>query len=340
METFFPKLEYTKKQKKGTVGKQTGILRFRGKIGDDVYYHHPQYGDLVRKKTSVNAERINTDPAFANVRDNNNEFRQGAQAVKLIRAAFRPLYQAIADIRMTSRVTRAVVAVIKSDATSTPGNRTLAKGDLTLLQNLEFNINASLKSTLITPFTTTTTRKTGISHITIPQLNPRKMLHAPAGATHFRLIAGTAEINFETGTYTLHTTSTTEIPLKNKTLPPQTLTTDITKQSKAAIIQVLRIEFLQQTKSQKYTILTNSSHNALSIVHVEPALPIKPTPITISRNKRSIPQRIYSERRRIHSHPTNTKRQHKAKQLVPGVALVPILSGRDGVARRDTEDLP
>jgi hypothetical protein len=82
-----------------------------------------------------------------------------------------------------------------------------------------------------------------------------------------------------------HTSPMSILILKNKTahqgktkrlirLQGKILTTDITKQSKAAIIQVLRIEFLQQTKKQReYTVLANSSHNALSIVHAEPALP-------------------------------------------------------------------
>jgi hypothetical protein len=253
------------------MAKQTGIIKLVGKIGNIVYYFDKIHGYLARKVTSVNAERIRTDPAFERVRENNTEFGLSSWTVKLLRAALKPLFATVADTRMTSRLTRAIIAVIKSDTTNAPGARTTEHGRLNLLQGFQFNKDATLQSTLRTPYTTALDRTSGTYSITTPHFRPKTMLHAPKGATHFRLTCGAAEINFETGKYVLHTINTQEIPVKDTAIQSYTLAGNLTPDGTDNVFIALGVEFLQQVNG-KLCPLNDRNHNALALVQVEKVL--------------------------------------------------------------------
>ena len=98
------------------MGRQEGLLQFTGGVGNLSFYKS-QDGYLVRKKSGVSRERIMSDRAYVRTRENIAEFGTGARATKLLRRSFSPLIRTVADNRVTSRLTSAVMKVIKSDAT-------------------------------------------------------------------------------------------------------------------------------------------------------------------------------------------------------------------------------
>ena len=91
---------------------------------------------MARKKSGVSRERIMTDRAYARTRENIAEFARGAHATKLVRRAFRSLIEVTADKRVTSRLTSAIMKIIKSDAISPHGQRNVTNGDVTLFEGL------------------------------------------------------------------------------------------------------------------------------------------------------------------------------------------------------------
>lgn len=262
------------------MAKQKGILRFIGKIGRTVYYYHKHFGYLSRRVTSVDAERIRRDPAFARVRDNNAEFARGAWAVRLIRAAFLPLFKGLADTRMTSRLTRAVLTAIRANALHAPGQRRFEDADLDVLKNFEFNVHTSLSNVHVPQHTTALEYTSGTCMLSIPAVTPR-MLRAPKGATHVRFVLGIASVDTETGQYALNTVYAPEMPLKDKGSMPLVMKGELPKRDSSHVFVTLGVEFFQAVNDDLYAL--SNAHNALTLVYAE-ATPAK----CVRRLKRSM----------------------------------------------------
>lgn len=248
------------------MAKQKGILKFIGKIGRTVYYYHKHFGYLSRRVTSVDAERIRRDPAFARVRDNNAEFARGAWAVRLIRAAFLPLFKGLADTRMTSRLTRAVLTAIRANALHEPGQRRFEDANLDVLKNFEFNVHTSLSNVRVPQHSTDVDYTSGTCTLSMPAVIPR-MLRAPKGATHVRFVVGIASVDTKTGHYALNTVYAPEMLLKAKESTPLVITGDLPERDSSHVLVTLGVEFLQVVNGDLYTLKSNA-HNALTLVYV------------------------------------------------------------------------
>jgi hypothetical protein len=260
------------------MAKQKGIITLIGKIGDRVYYYDRNRGYLVRKVTSVDAERIRTDPAFARVRENNVEFGHCAWMVKLLRAAFKPLFAGIADTRMTARLTKATTAMMRSDMTSGAGMRRPENGDAQLLRGFEFNKHASVETVLQATYQAGFDSNEKKCTLTITPSESKKMVKAPKGATHFRLIAGMAAIDFKTGNYILDTVRSEEMAVRQGTDAPVTLTSPLAPMAGEGLFITLGIEFLQLVNGV-YCPLQSTGYNVMTLVHAAQILqPVEPLP--------------------------------------------------------------
>jgi hypothetical protein len=247
------------------MGKQTSIIKLEGKCGDKVYYWHPKYGWLIRNVTSVDAERILTDPAFALVREHNAQFAQGAMFVKALRAAFYPLFQPLADTHMTSRITSAITKAIKADPATSPKERRLAHGDLRYLIDLNFNNEASLKKILTARYSTTKALHTHTTTFT-PEGN--QFVKAPKSATHFRLVSSIATIAYNAGAMTVDTTCSDYIATHPGDTTPITLSNTCASLPESFMTHVVGVEFFQETNGVYYPLYAKA-FNALAVVHAE-----------------------------------------------------------------------
>src|SRR5260221_3614145 len=181
------------------MAQQKGIIRLKGTIGDITFYK-PKDGFMAEEKGGIDANRIANDPAFQRTRENGAEFGRAGKAGKTMRSAFRPLLQNTSDSRMIGRLTKAMMEVIKADATSARGLRNVIDGEAELLSGFEFNGNGKLAATIFAPFTGTINRVSGELSINIPPFSPVNMITAPAGTTHFKITSAGAEIDFEKST--------------------------------------------------------------------------------------------------------------------------------------------
>jgi hypothetical protein len=247
------------------MAKQTSIIKLEGKCGDNVYYWHPKHGWLVRAVTSVDAERIRTDPAFALVREHNAQFAQGATFVKALRAAYHTLFQPLADTHMTSRITSAIAKAIKADPATSPKERRLANGDLHHLIDLNFNKETPLKKILIAQYSTIKTAHTQTTIFT-PQGN--RFVKSPTGATHFRLISSVATIAYDAQAMTVHTTYSDYFPTRQAEATPITLTNACASLPESFVTHVVGVEFFQETNGIYYPLYARA-FNALAVVHAE-----------------------------------------------------------------------
>jgi len=249
------------------MAKQAGLVKLKGTI-EDLSFYRTKDGFLAREKTSLDKNRIKTDPAFQRTRENGAEFGRAGAAGRVMRRAFRPLLLEAADSRVTSRLTQEMMKVVQADATHARGERTVTGGDLTLLQGFGFNVKASLGATVYAVYEAAINRETGEATITIPEFVPKTDISVPSGATHLKFISGAAGINFENGSYSLVRASSEEIVIGSQKEEALTLTNALAAGSELPLFLVFGIEFYQQVNEVFY-VLSSGSYNALSLVSVD-----------------------------------------------------------------------
>jgi hypothetical protein len=248
------------------MAKQKGIIKIEGTLGDITFLRTAD-GYIAKEKTSVSASRIASDPSYQRTRENNAEFGRAGKAGKLLRNAIRPVLQFAKDSRVTSRLTTQMIKVVKADATNLRGLRKVLDAETEMLQGFNFNKNSILESTLFAPYTATINRATGILEVSIPSFSPLTSIVAPAGATHFKIVAAAAEINFEAGTYIDANTESTVLPWDAAPTAAITLTNNVTTASTNPLFLLLGIQFFQYVNGVNYP-LKNGAFNALSLVKV------------------------------------------------------------------------
>lgn len=249
------------------MAKQKGIIKLKGTIGD-ISFYKTKDGFLARSKGGIDKGRILNDPAFQRTRENGAEFGRAGAAGSLLRTAFRPLLLRTSDGRVTSRLTREMIKVVKADATNVRGERNVLDGELELLQGFEFNINGRLGATVHVPFTPSIDRATGAAVVDIPDFIPQDALTSPQGATHFKFVCAGAAVDFEHNNFSLVTSGTTEMVIGPQTEAAMSLNNALPAGSTSPLFLVFGIEFYQEVNGNFYP-LKSGAYNALSLVSVD-----------------------------------------------------------------------
>uniref|UniRef100_UPI004049E6E1 hypothetical protein n=1 Tax=Gelidibacter sp. TaxID=2018083 RepID=UPI004049E6E1 len=249
------------------MARQTGIIKLKGTIGDISFYKSAD-GHLARTKGGVDSSRIANDPAFQRTRENGSEFGAAGKGGKLIRNAVRVLLQNAKDRLVTSRLTKDLVEIVKSDPINPRGERTIQAGNLNLLVGFDFNINAKLGSTLFAPFQSTLDRVTGDVAVAVPAFSPTLRIAAPGGTTHFKISAGGAELDFENEIFVFEVADSGILPYTAADTAALDLAAVLTPNSALPIMQVVSIEFFQEVNGDMYP-LKNGAYNAMAVVNVD-----------------------------------------------------------------------
>lgn len=246
------------------MARQSGLIKIKGTL-DNVSFYKTKDGHLARMKTSVDADRIATDPAFERTRENNKEFGTSASAGKLMRDALRPMALNAADGRVVSRLTKVMTAIKNLDATSARGERNVGEGvsdpnAVLKLKGFEFNKEALLSAILYKPMTV----NTGTGEIVITGLIPQMDVVWPQGATHVQFTSGFAGIDFVNGDKDLQQSASVNLPIDG-TQTTVTLTPASAPSVVGTNLYLLKIEFFQEVNGVQYT-LKNGAYNALRVV--------------------------------------------------------------------------
>ncbi len=250
------------------MAKQRGVIKIEGTLGD-VTFLKTEDGYIVKNKTTVNKNRISSDPAFQRTRENMAEFGAAGKASKLLRNAVRPVMQFAKDSRVTSRLTGTMSKVIKADATGMRGQRIVKPENLGLLQGFNFNINSIFESVLHAQVVAGINRPAGSLSVTVSSFVPHSAVVPPQGATHFKLISAGAEVNFESETFTTAATESPILAIGNTATSDIILENLITPGSTDPLFLLLGIQFYQQVNGVDYP-LKNGAYNALSLISIDP----------------------------------------------------------------------
>lgn len=248
------------------MAKQKGIIKLEGTIGDITFYKS-QDGFLAKGKGGISADRIANDPNFVRTRENGAEFGNAGKAGKTLRTAIRGLLQNASDNRMVGRLASKMVKVIQADATNPRGLRNVIDGEAELLEGFDFNKNGKLSRTLYAPYAAVIDRVLGTLTVNVPAFIPANMIAAPGGTTHFKIISGGAEIDFENETFVVDTNETAILPWDTAATAVINLANAVTANSTHPLFLALGIEFYQEVNAVKYP-LKNGAFNALNLAKV------------------------------------------------------------------------
>lgn len=216
----------------------------------------------------VTAERIKNDPVFERTRENMAEFARAGKAAKLTRTVFREVSVNAKDRITQARLVKVFSRVVASDLVNGRGERTVSNGDLLQLNGFNFNARASLTEALYARCSVSINRATGQVQVSIPAFVPRVMVQAPRGATHYRIVAAAAAIDYDTEVYEYAMQGTAELLWNHELNPAQPLTLSLPAASPGAIIVAVGIEFYQLVNTRMYVLKTGEL-NATSILKVE-----------------------------------------------------------------------
>jgi hypothetical protein len=250
------------------MAQQKGHLPVKGRLGNLSFYKTKD-GYLIKDKGGVDKNRIASDPKFQRTRENGAEFGNAGKAGKLLRNAVKAVSQGSSDGRAVSRLTKLMMAVLKTDSVNRRGERSVANGDIEMLQGFQFNINAVLDTTFFAPFTAVIDRATGTLSVDIAAFVPERSVTRPEGATHFQIISAGAEVDFAGNVYVSANSSSAELLWDNVATAAVSLENVVTPNSTNPLFLLLGIEFSQQVNGEKYA-LRNGGFNSLAIVMIDP----------------------------------------------------------------------
>jgi hypothetical protein len=247
---------------------QKSILPLQGTVGE-INFFKSSDGYRMRAKGGVTKKRFATDPAFARTRENGAEFGTAGKASKVLRMSLWTIAQSASDKRMTSRMVRQMMQVLHADQKNPRGLRNVTDGEPGFLEGFEFNEQGNFSTSFFAPYTANIDRATGECKITIPAFIPEDLVTAPLGATHFKLISGAAEIDFQNGKFTSVTHSSDQIPWTKAPTNEIVLTNTVTPNSTHPLFLAFGVQYYQFLNGATYS-LKSGTFNALSIVKVSP----------------------------------------------------------------------
>ena len=249
------------------MAKQKGIFKVQGSVGG-VNFYKSQDGYLLRELTTLDGNRIKTDPAFKRTRENGSEFSTAAKAGKFFRLTFKPVLKTGSDNRIISRLMKGMVSVLRVDTTHVRGKRVPSAGDLTLLKGFECNDGAPLSATLELIPATLIDRVTGKATVAISSFVPSEDVNAPVGTTHFKIVTAAAAIDFDNGTQTADFKSTAMLPWDVNPTAAINLQNNLPAASTLPLFLLLGIQFFRVEGTVTYPLNTKSA-NALQIAQVD-----------------------------------------------------------------------
>jgi hypothetical protein len=264
------------------MGRQTGLIKVKGNIGG-VSFYKSNGEDLARIANGPSKDKILNDDNFIRTRENNSEFGGSASVGKSLRLSLATSVQTMGDKRIASRLT-ALFKDICNRSAGTRGQRPFTvSANRTLLENLEFNNKLAFASVFNAPFTFTNNAGRTQGTITIAAFAPQTFVHAPTGATHFKLIASIgvlSDFTYNTSTQKFEPTDPTldklgsvaygAVTALNSAAPVNfslvvALPGTPTMTATSSVLQCLGIEFYQRVGTVDYLL---AQGNCMKVVKV------------------------------------------------------------------------
>ena len=231
-------------------------------------FRDTKYGPIVSGKTGPTRNQVRTDPRFARTRKMNDEFARACDGAKIFRGLFSEAIVNCYDTQMHKRLVGLMRKVISSDSVSPKGERNLLMGDNSLIKGFEWNKHASLRSIIGMNYKVDIHRNSGEVLFHFPSFKPEGGYPQHEAATHYRITAAIAELNWRDDLpYTARQT-TGYLSLNDTQAANFTVLLEINKQTKNPIASSLSITWYVEVSGVMYP-LQNAGYNAAAVVDVD-----------------------------------------------------------------------
>lgn len=243
---------------------QIGVIKIQGTIGDLVFSKNGN----VSRKPQGNKAAFASAPSRQRTRENASEFGMAAKYGKLLRDSLRGLVTQASDFRVTSRLTKTMREIIGLDDTSDRGQRVYDATNSAPLLDFDFNDNAGLAQTVFVPLDIVATAEKLVA--SYPDIDPRKDIMAPQGATHFQLVFGASSLDMETLKHETARGADAPILPLNAVSAAGDITVAFVAAPPAAnlVVGVIGVNFYQQMNGKFYA-LNNNTYNPLAVKYVD-----------------------------------------------------------------------
>ena len=248
------------------MNKQSGPIKIEATLGDITYYKRKGVY-MVKRKSAVSRHRLKYSPQYAAFRQHQQDFGQASSGGKLIRSAFAPLVNSIADWTVCPRLTSRVLHVIKSDLAHPPGTRNMLPDHLELLKGFEFNAECSLSQVLMAPFSFSSDATNGTLRLEIPSFVAARHLRSPQHSSHFQLVLGVASMDFSMCRYQSVVAETGQMPVNSAAAQRISLNAQLSGTGADPQMVVLGVRFSQYINGV-YEPVQNAGYQALRIVEI------------------------------------------------------------------------
>jgi hypothetical protein len=245
------------------------IIKLKGKI-DDLSFYKSQDGYMARTKGGVPGERIKSDPKFDQTRRAMSEFSIAGKAGKVLRTVLNNELGKAADGRVASRLTKALVAILKTDPVSDFGSRRVENGNLTGLEKFEFNKSVPFSAAIKVPVTAIIDRATGQVTINLVSHLPKRDIAAPDNATHYSFFVAAAAIDFALGEATVARQSATALPWDATPTTASAISLTLPLNSSRPIMVLLGVEFVTLINGKQYPVSKGLSTLQVLEVNIAP----------------------------------------------------------------------
>ena len=120
------------------MGRLKGILPLNGKVGGLVFYE-TTHGALVRGMSSLDKERVASDPAFERSRKAGKDFGMAAQAAGLLRRHVKSQLPWVGNGKTHAALSKVMGRIVRMDTEREAGNRRVLPEHLSLLKGVEWH---------------------------------------------------------------------------------------------------------------------------------------------------------------------------------------------------------
>ncbi len=240
------------------MGKYLGPVKYKGKIGG-----------LVHRASGIVSKVPVFPPTTSPVTlANNNEFSLANKAAKLLYNNLRPYIVDVKDPSAYNRVVSSMRTIINNDVTNPAGKRQILNQELIHLKGLHLNINSVSNAAFLTTAKVSIKPHTSIVSIDFNPYIPSEIIPSPKTATHYKLIALTAEIDLNKDDTIIKNIESPHISLATKTIQITQLELPITPNTPNPIITTLGIKFYQIINNTPYPF-QNTNYNSFQIIDVK-----------------------------------------------------------------------
>ncbi len=236
------------------MAKQKGINPIIGTIDQFTYYQTAESGLLVRKKSSLDKNRLLTDPAFEPTMKESSEFGRGSTAANLVRSTMKIGGYELSDTRIYSRLTGVLRRAIATDTMHEKGKRTLVGADLSRLVGFDWNKHRQFDKLYkgeLPKFSINA--KSGLMEIDLPGINGPEHFDAVSSATHVQFVLEGAAFDFQLNEGTAVSDNTKWLYLKRKH-PSQTMHATVAIKPGMRAVLGIGIRYGQEVNDKVYPL--------------------------------------------------------------------------------------